>query len=194
MTIDDFGTGFSSLPYLVKLPVDVLKLDKAFIQELTNQNNISFINSIVTLAHNLNLIVVAEGIESEKQHQVLAQNGCDIGQGYFFNKPLTSEELQRVFFAKKYLSSLLPLSARKPAELLAAWRMLLVADSGQFPTACVCPIQLYRTVLGFSAGDLAKPKQTEASEHLSTRFSHSFSFEKRGFWRLHPKSQYYTRS
>ncbi|WP_050184235.1 sensor domain-containing protein [Domibacillus robiginosus] len=100
IAIDDFGTGFSSLSYLVKLPVDELKLDKAFIQELTNLNNISFINSIVTLAHDLNLVVVAEGIENEEQHQVLTQNGCDIGQGYFFSKPLTSSELQRVFLER----------------------------------------------------------------------------------------------
>lgn len=100
IAIDDFGTGFSSLSYLVKLPVDILKLDKAFIQELTNQNNISFINSIVALAHNLNLLVVAEGIETEEQHQVLNQNGCDIGQGYFFSKPLTSWEFQKVFLKK----------------------------------------------------------------------------------------------
>jgi diguanylate cyclase (GGDEF)-like protein/PAS domain S-box-containing protein len=98
IAIDDFGTGFSSLSYLMKLHVDILKLDKTFIQELTSQKNASIVHSIVSLAHNLNLEVVAEGIETEKQCQLLNQYGCDIGQGYFFSKPLTGEQLERVFF------------------------------------------------------------------------------------------------
>jgi diguanylate cyclase (GGDEF)-like protein/PAS domain S-box-containing protein len=97
IAIDDFGTGFSSLSYLLKLPVDIIKLDKLFIQELTNQKNSLLVHSIVTLAHNLNLRVVAEGIESENQHQLLTHYGCDIGQGYFFSKPLIGDQLQKIF-------------------------------------------------------------------------------------------------
>ncbi|WP_413789663.1 EAL domain-containing protein [Metabacillus rhizosphaerae] len=69
----------------------------AFLKELIDKNNISLVNSIVSLAHNLNLLVVAEGIETENQHQVLDQTGCDIGQGYFFSKPLMGTQLQRAF-------------------------------------------------------------------------------------------------
>lgn len=100
IAIDDFGTGYSSLSYLMKLHVDILKLDKVFVQEITNNKNASIVHSIVTLAHNLNLKVVAEGIETENQHQILAQYGCDIGQGFFFSKPLMESQLEKVFLLK----------------------------------------------------------------------------------------------
>lgn len=99
--MDDFGTGYSSLSSLMKLHVDILKLDKSFVEEITSQKNASLVHSIVSLAHNLNLAVVAEGIETEKQCQLLDQYGCDIGQGYFFSKPLTGNQLERVFFRKE---------------------------------------------------------------------------------------------
>ncbi|TWI59862.1 sensor domain-containing protein [Halalkalibacter nanhaiisediminis] len=100
MAIDDFGTGYSSLSYLMKLQVDILKLDKSFVQELTDQKNASLVHSIVSLAHHLNLCVVAEGIETEDQYNILKQYGCDSGQGYFFSKPLMSDQLERVFLSK----------------------------------------------------------------------------------------------
>jgi diguanylate cyclase (GGDEF)-like protein/PAS domain S-box-containing protein len=101
IAIDDFGTGFSSLSYLMKLQVDVLKLDKSFVEELTNQKNASLVHSIISLAHNLNLRVVAEGIETEDQRQILAQYGCDLGQGYLFSKPLKSEHLENMLLKKE---------------------------------------------------------------------------------------------
>ncbi|NEU30320.1 EAL domain-containing protein [bacterium LRH843] len=100
IAIDDFGTGFSSLSYLMKLHVDQLKLDQTFVRELTDQKNSTIVHSIVSLAHNLNLRVVAEGIETENQHQLLAQYGCDSGQGYFFSKPLIGKQLERVFLKR----------------------------------------------------------------------------------------------
>ena len=101
IAIDDFGTGFSSLSYLMKLQVDVLKLDKSFVEELTNQKNASLVHSIISLAHNLNLRVVAEGIETEDQLQILAQYGCDLGQGYLFSKPLMSEQIEKMLLKKE---------------------------------------------------------------------------------------------
>lgn len=98
IAVDDFGKGYSSLSYLMKLQVDELKLDKSFVQELTNKKNASIVNSIVSLAHDLNLTVVAEGIETEKQHQLLMQYGCDLGQGYFYSKPLMEHQLETIFF------------------------------------------------------------------------------------------------
>jgi EAL domain-containing protein (putative c-di-GMP-specific phosphodiesterase class I) len=100
IALDDFGSGFSSLSYLMKLNVDVIKLDKQFVQELTNQKNASLVHSIVSLAHNLNLRVIAEGIETENQHQILAEYGCDIGQGYFLSKPLMGDQLEKVFLRR----------------------------------------------------------------------------------------------
>ncbi|HWL24613.1 MAG TPA: PAS domain S-box protein [Ureibacillus sp.] len=100
IAIDDFGKGFSSLSYLMKLEVDILKLDKAFVEELTSKKNASLVFSIVSLAHNLGLTVVAEGIETEQQYHVLEQYGCDIGQGYYFSKPLTGDQLEKVFLMK----------------------------------------------------------------------------------------------
>ncbi|MBE3569834.1 MAG: EAL domain-containing protein [Bacillales bacterium] len=101
IAIDDFGTGFSSLSYLMKLQVDILKLDKSFVEALTNQKNASLVHSIISLAHNLNLRVVAEGIETEDQRQILAQYGCDLGQGYLFSKPLKSEQLEKMLLKKE---------------------------------------------------------------------------------------------
>lgn len=98
IAIDDFGTGFSSLSYLVKLYFDILKLDKSFTQNLTDQRNAFLVQAIVSTAHTLGLCVVAEGIETEVQSQLLTEYGCDIGQGYFFSKPLISEQLEKVFF------------------------------------------------------------------------------------------------
>ncbi len=97
LAIDDFGTGFSSLSYLMKFQVDVLKLDQSFVQELTDQKNASLVHSVVSLAHNLNLRVIAEGIETNDQYQILRQYGCDIGQGYFFSKPLMADQLESLF-------------------------------------------------------------------------------------------------
>ncbi|MFC7529644.1 putative bifunctional diguanylate cyclase/phosphodiesterase [Actinoplanes sp. GCM10030250] len=89
IAIDDFGTGYSSLSYLRQMPVDVLKLDKSFIDDiLHSRQQHALVDTIVTLAHNLDLAVVAEGIEEPGQHAALDTMGCDYGQGYLFAKPL----------------------------------------------------------------------------------------------------------
>lgn len=101
--IDDFGTGYSSLNYLKALPVDILKVDKSFIDDLAySARGMNLVRTIIQLAHDLDMEVVAEGIESESIARFLASHGCDIAQGYFFSKPLSPEEttalLQRVCF------------------------------------------------------------------------------------------------
>ncbi|AEV83718.1 diguanylate cyclase [Actinoplanes sp. SE50] len=89
VAIDDFGTGYSSLSYLRQMPVDVLKLDKSFIDDiLTSRQQHALVDAIVTLAGNLDLAVVAEGIEEPGQHLALDAMGCHYGQGYHFAKPL----------------------------------------------------------------------------------------------------------
>jgi predicted signal transduction protein with EAL and GGDEF domain len=91
LAIDDFGTGYSSLAYLVKLPVQVLKIDRSFITGLhEDPDNRTLVRSILKLAADLRLQTVAEGIEAVEQAEELRRLGCDKGQGYWFSRPLTS--------------------------------------------------------------------------------------------------------
>ena len=92
ISIDDFGTGFSSLAYLKRLPVDELKIDKSFIIEMNeNSDDKKIVSSTINLGHNLGLKVVAEGIETQKVLDLLQTMGCDQMQGYFIGKPMCSE-------------------------------------------------------------------------------------------------------
>ncbi|MEA5510714.1 EAL domain-containing protein [Crocosphaera sp. UHCC 0190] len=91
--LDDFGTGYSSLSYLHRFPVDTLKIDRSFVNCIGKpEEKLEIIQSIITLAHNLNMDVVAEGIETQAQLDYLRSLDCDLGQGYFFNRPLPPEE------------------------------------------------------------------------------------------------------
>ena len=97
IAIDDFGTGYSSLSYLRQMPVDVLKLDKSFIDDiLVSEQQRALVDAIVTLARNLDLAVVAEGIEEPGQRSALARMGCPYGQGYLFSKPVWPDEVARL--------------------------------------------------------------------------------------------------
>ena len=93
--LDDFGTGFSSLAYLQKLPLDELKIDQSFIQNVTtDKNNAAITRSIIALAHNLGLSVIAEGVETEEQRRFLADEGCVSFQGYLYHKPLAAQTVK----------------------------------------------------------------------------------------------------
>lgn len=95
IALDDFGTGYSSLNYLRNIPLDVLKIDKSFIDEIATSKVLSeIVNSIINMAHALNIIVVAEGVENEMQLEVLRRKSCDFIQGYYFSKPLDEKELE----------------------------------------------------------------------------------------------------
>jgi EAL domain-containing protein (putative c-di-GMP-specific phosphodiesterase class I) len=93
--LDDFGTGYSSLNYLQKLPIDQVKIDQSFVQQLPGAESIAIIQAISGLATTFGLDIVAEGVESEAQRQVLAENGCTAYQGYLFAKPLPPREMVR---------------------------------------------------------------------------------------------------
>jgi EAL domain-containing protein (putative c-di-GMP-specific phosphodiesterase class I) len=94
VAIDDFGTGYSSLSHLRQLPIDRLKIDRAFVSELSNAVMGGHIASmVIELGRNLNLTVIAEGIEEEGQAQTLLRMGCHEGQGYLYAKPMASAQL-----------------------------------------------------------------------------------------------------
>lgn len=94
IALDDFGTGYSSLAYLRDLPLDQLKIDKVFINELSSSVKRPLVDSMVTIGHHMNLAVVAEGVETAEQHKKLIELGCEYFQGYLFCKPLTSQAFQ----------------------------------------------------------------------------------------------------
>lgn len=96
ISLDDFGTGYSSLSYLRDLPIDILKLDKSFMRDLKNQKNKSIIKSMIDLSHDLGLEVVAEGVETKEDVENLSELECDIGQGYYFYKPMPANELEKL--------------------------------------------------------------------------------------------------
>src|SRR5581483_11152062 len=90
ITVDDFGTGYSSLNYLKRLPIDKLKIDKSFVRHMiTDEHDTSIIKAIVSMAKSLHLKVVAEGVDTEMQMNLLASLGCDAVQGYYISKPLS---------------------------------------------------------------------------------------------------------
>ena len=97
LAIDDFGTGYSSLQYLKNLPIDVLKIDQSFINDISlDVNDRAIVQTIISLAKNLNLWVVAEGVVNQKQYDFLKQRECDSYQGYYYSKPMPMDELLTV--------------------------------------------------------------------------------------------------
>jgi EAL domain-containing protein (putative c-di-GMP-specific phosphodiesterase class I) len=95
--MDDFGSGYSSLNWLKKFPIQKLKIDKSFINELQkNPDDKAIVNAIVTMAHNLKMTVVAEGVETENQLSFLRSSGCDEIQGFLLGKPLPPDDFKKI--------------------------------------------------------------------------------------------------
>lgn len=115
VAIDDFGTGYSSLSYLARFPIDVIKIDKAFVRSSGGgPKNLALLRAIVGLGHSLGVEIVAEGIETQQQARFLEPLGCR-GQGYFFSKPVTGEEIQVMLGRRSGLRPEVKSSPRKPA-------------------------------------------------------------------------------
>jgi len=105
ISLDDFGTGYSSLNYLTKLPIDSLKIDKSFIDEIsTNNRDRAITNTVIALAHTLNLNVIAEGVEKNEQLEILSSQNCDIIQGFLFSKPLSANNFENLLNKTSYIN------------------------------------------------------------------------------------------
>lgn len=98
LVIDDFGTGYSSLSYLQRLPIDTLKVDRSFVSRIKTEpdGNRNIVEAIISLAHRLNMVVVAEGVETEEQLAILMDMNCQFGQGYLFSSPLSKSKIDEL--------------------------------------------------------------------------------------------------
>jgi len=95
--IDDFGTGYSSLSYLAKFPVDYIKIDISFVRQmLTDKRTMSVVRTVVYMAKNMDLKIVAEGVETEEQLEVLRDMGCDYIQGFLLSKPIPENKFDEM--------------------------------------------------------------------------------------------------
>ena len=102
ISIDDFGTGYSSLSYLPQFPIDILKIDRSFVEAMNvEQQNLEIVKTIITLAQVLNMQIIAEGIETEVQSNTLKSLKVELGQGFLFSKPLNTEQAKKMIMKRK---------------------------------------------------------------------------------------------
>jgi EAL domain-containing protein (putative c-di-GMP-specific phosphodiesterase class I) len=101
ISVDDFGTGYSSLSYLKKLPIDHIKVDRSFVSDIgLNSSNESIVQALIAMSHSLDMYVIAEGVESVEQLIFLQANECDLMQGYYFSRPLSTQSVESMFLTQ----------------------------------------------------------------------------------------------
>jgi EAL domain-containing protein (putative c-di-GMP-specific phosphodiesterase class I) len=106
IALDDFGTGYSSLSYLKQLPINTLKIDKSFIDNIvTNERERAIVDGIIQLAQKIDLDVIAEGVETKEQIKLLQSMGCNQIQGYYFSKPLPANEIEEKFLKTNWIKA-----------------------------------------------------------------------------------------
>jgi EAL domain-containing protein (putative c-di-GMP-specific phosphodiesterase class I) len=117
LALDNFGTGYSSLSHLRSFPIDIVKIDKSFVETLDDRDGDSsaFVRAIVELAKSLGLITVAVGVQSEQQRAVLAALGCDLAQGYLMAPPLDTTEASNLIAGRSgaFVEAVVPLGERR---------------------------------------------------------------------------------
>jgi EAL domain-containing protein (putative c-di-GMP-specific phosphodiesterase class I) len=107
LAIDDFGTGYSSLSYLMRFPIDKLKIDRSFITYVTTEpDDAAVTQAIISMAHNLGLTVIAEGVEEASQLEFLRQHHCEEMQGYYFSRPLVASDMENLLRNHKGYSAI----------------------------------------------------------------------------------------
>lgn len=98
IAMNDFGTGYSSLSYLKEFPIHHLKIDQSFVKDISvNPTNAAIVNTIIALARNLKLVVIAEGVENDDDLKILQEFNCDTVQGYLFSRPVEASEVPEIF-------------------------------------------------------------------------------------------------
>jgi EAL domain-containing protein (putative c-di-GMP-specific phosphodiesterase class I) len=104
LAIDDFGTGYSSLSYLKRLPIDKLKIDQSFVKDIpTDKDDMAIVETIIALSKSLKLEVIAEGVENEAQRDFLIEHDCLNIQGYYYSRPVSGEEIEKMLKHPKTL-------------------------------------------------------------------------------------------
>ena len=100
LAIDDFGTGYSSLSYLQRFPLSKLKIDRAFVATLSDETReSSIVSAIISMCKKLKLTVVAEGVETLSQVELLQSDDCDIAQGFYYSKPISAEDFENLYLS-----------------------------------------------------------------------------------------------
>jgi len=105
-SLDDFGTGYSSLSYLKKLPIDQLKIDRSFVKDISvDENDVAIIETIIAMGNHLGLDVIAEGVETQQEIELLHIRGCQSYQGYFFSQAIKAKEFEELLKKNKEVFS-----------------------------------------------------------------------------------------
>jgi diguanylate cyclase (GGDEF)-like protein/PAS domain S-box-containing protein len=118
LSIDDFGTGYSSLSYLQIFPVDTLKVDRSFVMKMGDHDSREIVKTIVTLAHNLQLDVVAEGVETQAQADLLREMNCEYAQGFFYSRPVDAQDATQLLHGNHFSKDGVVLQSDRPTQLV----------------------------------------------------------------------------